>query len=175
MAAQDRYFSTDIVNGIYEGGDFPPAPHYKFLAAMDEPSLSVGDVRAETYRIIWLRSFDPPMVFRLIVLPDGTAILITKKTNGEGGYEPGKMVLNKETTIDKQETQELLKALKMTNFWTLPTFLSDFEVGFDGAHWVLEGKNGREYHLVDRWSGGEIRDWALLLMNMSGENLRPIY
>lgn len=181
VAAEERHFPPDIVDGIHERGDFPFAMYSKFLVAMDEPSLSATDLRAETYRILWLRSFDPPMVFRLIILSDGSAILVVKKTNGKGGFEPGKTVLNKQMTIDGRETRELLKTLEAVNFWSLPTLQapdpSGF-VGYDGADWIVEGKKGRQYHVVERRREGRpdpITGWALRVMKKSGENLKPIY
>jgi len=173
--ATERYFPPKT--GGDSWSDFPRAPYSKHLVAMDEPSLWTTDMRTETYRILWLRSFDAPMVFRLTVTADGTAILVTKKTDGEGSYEPGKMVVSKWTTIDREETQELLKALKLINFWYLPTLLPNFTDGYDGAHWIVEAKKGREYHVIDRWRDDRdpITDWALLVMKKSGENLKPIY
>lgn len=176
--ATERYFPPKT--GGDSWSDFPSAPYSKHLAAMDEPSLWTTNMRVETYRILWLRSFDPPMVFRLIILSDGSAILVVKKTNGEGGFEPGKMVLNKQMNIDRQETQELLKTLALANFWSLPTLPprdpSRF-VGYDGADWIVEGKKGRQYHVVDRHpeAPDPITDWALRVMKKSGENLEPIY
>jgi len=31
-------------------------------------------------------------------------------------------------------------------------------MGTDGAQWILEGKEHGKYHVVDRWSGGEIEN-----------------
>ncbi|WP_119389573.1 hypothetical protein [Taklimakanibacter lacteus] len=176
--AKQRYFPPKT--GGDRWSDFPSAPYSRHLAAMDEPSLWTTDMRAETYRILWLRSFDPPMVFRLIILSDGSAILVVKKTNGKGGFESGKIVLNKQMSIDRPETQELLKNLALANFWSLPTLPprdpSRF-VGLDGAHWIVEGKKDRQYHVADRRRDypDPITDWALRVMKKSGENLEPIY
>lgn len=176
--ATERYFPPKT--GGDSWSDFPSAPYSKHLAAMDEPSLWTTDMRAETYRILWLRSFDPPMVFRLIILSDGSAILVVKKTNGKGGFEPGKIVLNKQMNIDSRETQELLKTLALAKFWSLPTLAlphpSGF-VGYDGANWIVEGKKDRQYHVVDRRREypDPLTDWALRVMKKSGENLEPIY
>jgi hypothetical protein len=172
--AKDRYFAVTPLDKSQQLSDFHIAWYSKHLAAMNEPSLWIGPVKAETYRILWLRSFHAPMSFRFAIAPDGTSELITKITDGAGGYEPGKLVVNKATKIDKRETRILLDALELTNFWRLGTRTSGIG-GMDGAQWVVEGVKDGKYHIVDRWSGDYIMGWALLLMNKSGKDLKPIY
>lgn len=145
------------------------------LAAMNEPSLWRSSRKIETYRLLWLRSFDPPMAFRLVINTDGTSKLVTKKTDGQGDYEPGALALNKTTQIDKRETRILLEALTRIGFWDLPTDEDRSELGFDGSQWIIEGVKDGKYHRIERWNGGEIRDWALRLMRKSGEDLQPFY
>lgn len=145
------------------------------LTSMQEPSLWRSARKIETYRLLWLRSFDHPMAFRLIVKADGTSELVTKKTNGEGGHEPGALVLNKTTQIDARETRIILKALTRIGFWNLPADEGRGERGLDGSQWIIEGVKDGKYHRIDRRIGGEIKSWALLLMRKSGEDLEPIY
>lgn len=144
------------------------------LASMHEPSFWRSAREIETYRILWLRSFDPPMAFRLVINADGTSKLVTKKTNGQGGYEPGVLVLDKTTQIDKRETEILLEALTQIRFWNLPADEGRV-LGLDGSQWFIEGAKDGKYHMIERWNGGEIRDWALRVMTKSGEDLQPIY
>lgn len=171
--AKERYFRVTPLDKSQQLDDFHIAWYSKHLDAMDEPSLSVTIMRAETYRLLWLRSFHAPMVFRLTIGPDGTSELLTKKTDGEGGYEPGKLMKKITMPIDAKDTGILLAALEKVNFWNLPSQKTG--QGFDGAQWVLEGVTNGKYHVVDRWGGGEIKDWALFLMKKSGEDLEPIY
>lgn len=144
------------------------------LAAMSEPSLWRSTRKIETYRLLWLRSFEAPMAFRWIINSDGTSKLITKNTSGQGGFEPGTLMTNKTTQIDQKETEILHAALTLAKFWELPVSETG-EIGFDGSQWIIEGVKDGKYHRIDRWNGGEIRDWALLLMRKSGEDLEPIY
>jgi hypothetical protein len=144
------------------------------LASMHEPSLWRSARKIEIYRLLWLRSFDAPMAFRWIVKADGTSELVTKKTDGQGGYEPGTLVLNRSTQIDVRETRDLLVALTRLSFWDLPADEGG-ELGLDGSQWFIEGVKDGKYHQIKRWNGGEIKSWALLLMRKSGEDLGPIY
>jgi len=44
----------------------------------------------------------------------------------------------------------------MRDFWTTePTPLPNGAIGVDGARWILEGRHGRQYHVVDWWSPQE--------------------
>lgn len=115
------------------------------------------------------------MAFRWIAKADGTSELVTKKTDGQGGYEPGTLVLNKTTQIDKRETRILLEALTRIGFWNLPADEGRGELGLDGSQWFIEGVKDDKYHQIMRRNGGEIKSWALLLMRKSGADLQPIY
>lgn len=172
--AKERYFAVRPLDSSQQLDDFRITWYSKHLTAMDEPSLWLGDHKTETYRVLWLRTFHAPFVFRVTVRPDGTSELTTKKTDGLGGYDPGNIVTNKTTQIDRKETGTLVETLERTKFWNLPTNESALG-GTDGAQWIIEGVKDGKYHIVDRWGGGEINDWALLLMSKSGEDLHPIY
>lgn len=173
--ARERYFAVRPLDSSQQLDDFRIAWYSKHLAVMNEPSLWIGaGVRSETYRILWLRTFDAPMAFRVTIKPDGTSELVTKKTNGQGGYKPGTQVTKKTMQIDKNETEILLETLERKKFWDLATNEDGF-AGYDGARWIIEGVKNGKYHVVDRWGGGEFMGWALLLMRKSGEDLQPIY
>lgn len=170
--AKERYFAVRPLDSSQQLSDSRIAWYSKHLAAMGEPSLWLGDHKIETYRMLWLRTFHEPFVFRLTVRPDGTSELTTKKTDGHGGYEPGKIVINKTTEIDKKETEILLESLERTKFWDLR---DESGLGLDGAQWVIEGVKDGKYHVIDRHGGGSMMEWALRLMTKSGEDLQPIY
>lgn len=171
--AKERYFPVKPLDSDQPLDDFNVVWYSKHLAALEEPSLSSGDIKNETYRVLWLRTFHAPMSFRLTIMPDGTSELITKKTSGFGGYEPGELVINKTTEINKRETEILIETLGRTRFWDLSS--TESGMGLDGAQWVVEGAKAGKYHVVDRWDGGSVMGWSLLLMNKSGEDLQPIY
>lgn len=170
--AKEPYFPADIIDENAQRGWFPSSLYSRYLTAMNEPSL-IDAGEAEVYRILWLRTFHSPMVFRLTVKSDGTADLVTKKTNGLEAGEPGRLVVDAVTNITNQDTETFLSGLERTNFWNLTT--AEERRGFDGAYWLVEGVKGKKYHVVERWGGGDIMDWALSLMRKSGEDLRPIY
>jgi hypothetical protein len=137
----------------------------KYLAALKEPSL--GELSrqvpmAEVYRFLWLRSFDNPIAVRLIVTRDGGR-LISKMTSGQGGFEPGHLVLDRESQLSKEATDWFLAEVKHARFWDIPT-RDDSRVVLDGAEWIIEGVKQGRYHVVDR-SSPDPKDPAHVLGN----------
>lgn len=144
----------------------------RYLSAFKEPNLrhvSAG----ETFRFTWLRTFHRPIVIRAEKC-DGTAVLYWKTSNGAGGYETGKPSLTKSRELSSEEWARLTKVIRAGNFWDLPS-ASVGELGFDGAQWVLEANQSGQYHVVDRWGGGEIREMCLVLLRLTGMRVKDIY
>ncbi len=135
----------------------PDESYSKYLAALKEPSLgelSRQDAAAEVYRFLWLRSFDNPIAVRLVVTRDVTrdgGRLIAKMTSGQGGFEPGHLVLNRESRLSKEATAWFLAEVKHARFWDVPT-RDDSRAKPDGAQWIVEGVKQGRYHVVDRSS-----------------------
>ena len=124
----------------------------KFLFAMQEPSLYHESDDIETYRLTWLRSFDNPIVIR-IIKQHGTFTVILKLCNGRGGYDPGELVVNLSRTISCMDWEVFQEHLATIDFWSMETW--EDIIGFDGAEWLLEGQRDGHYHLVSRWSPKE--------------------
>jgi hypothetical protein len=125
----------------------------KHLVALKEPSLwelSQRDPHAEAYRFLYLRSFDNPIAIRLIVTRDGGR-LISKQTSGQGGFEPGHLILNRESRLSKEATAWFLAEVKHARFWAVPT-RDGSRVVLDGAQWIIEGIKEGRYHIIDRSS-----------------------
>ena len=156
--AQVRYFPPD----------FPVNWYGKHLSALKEPSLwkSSKNQRTQSYRFLWLRTFNHPIAIRIDVNVDGTSLLTTKMTSGAGGYEPGTLIQNDTATLTREETNRFLGQIEGHNFWRMPS-IEETAGGPDGAHWIIEGVRDGTYHVVDRWSPevGEIRSLGLFMVN----------
>ena len=96
-------------------------------------------------------------------------------TTGAGGYEPGRLKTNLVKTIEKDVINEFLEIVKDEGFWELPTKIED--MGLDGSQWIIEGRKGYDYHIVDRWSPekGAVRRIGTYLINISGLKVKEIY
>ncbi len=177
-AAQTKYFPDRAFCGPHETGTCDRW-YAKHLRAMREPSLwkSSKDTSKQSYRFLWLRTFHHPVSARLEVAKDGTAQLFVKVLSGQGGYEPGHAILNRNSKVSKEAVDHFLELLQKADFWNLPTEEPETNViGNDGAQWIIEGVTGGRYHVVDRWSPdeGSFRKAALFLALNLGE-LNPRY
>ncbi len=136
------------------------------LDALQEPSLyrMVKSPSAESYRFLWLRSFNNPIAVRLDPKPDGTSVLTTKVANGSGGFRPGVLTENETRVLTKEQTQSFLSKVNEVGFWEAPNPVND-QRGTDGSQWIIEGVKGGRYHVVARWSPtkGVARQLGMLL------------
>jgi hypothetical protein len=136
----------------------------KFLTALEEPVLR-DSLPGLIYRFTWLRSFDNPIVIGLIN-NNNHCSLYWKVSDGAGGYEPGKLVINKSRELTQKECNGFIRKVNSMKFWDIATPDSEAP-GFDGAEWVLEGKEPMHYHFVYRWSDSEIKGICLELLKMT--------
>ncbi len=139
----------------------------KHLAAMSEPALLSSKGKDESYRFLWMRTFHHPVIIRLERSGD-KRILIVKELNGAGGYNPGKLIVNRIRSLTKSEWDEFARRVAQACFWRLP--MEDGIEGNDGASWILEGYRQGCYHAVNRWSPADddYRECCLYLLKISG-------
>ena len=171
LSAQTQYFlrrAFCATNLPQENCDrwYPP-----YLTAMNEPSLwdRSKDSATESYRFLWLRTFHHPAALRLELAPDGSGVLTVKVLSGQGGYDPGDLIENREVRVDKVKLKRFFDLLSAARFWDLPSEdQNPNEIVNDGAQWIVEGAREGHYHVVDRVSPrrGPYRDIALLLMKL---------
>jgi len=159
MILSDTMFNNRI-------DSFRNAWYSKHLRAMREPVIYSDKTNKEVIRFTWLRTFHEPIVIR-IVNNNGFYSIYLKKTNGQGGYKTGILVVAEKNHLDSEKWNDIIKKLNESGFWKMPTNVPDF--GLDGAQWVLEAKIGGKYHVVDRWAGyeSEIGQFCLDLLKMT--------
>ena len=162
---QRNYFPP----GAFDENQFKVQWYSKFLKAMDEPSLWDGSQiqKVQTYRFLWLRSFHHPVSVGVVINPDGTGLLITKISDGHGGYEPGRLITNQTQKLGHDQTKWVLDRVEKLNFWAIPTDPPNSKVvGMDGARWIVEGAKDGTYHVVDRWSPhkGEVHSFGTFML-----------
>ncbi|MBO9632420.1 MAG: hypothetical protein J7578_04835 [Chitinophagaceae bacterium] len=147
----------------------------RMLSAMKEPVLANLEEDKEVIRFTWLRTFHHPVAIR--IQKEKNKITLTAKVlNGAGGYEPGKIILNKTIKINEEKWKELQAGLGQIHFFKLPTEID--ELGFDGSEWILEVATKHNYHFIARWSPGpksEYGKYCLQLLTLSGIHEKEIY
>jgi hypothetical protein len=167
--AQQQFFPNKVFGETPELDNGTSKWYSSQLRALQEPSLWAlsKTESSQSYRFLWLRTWDHPISVRFDVNDDGTGRLVTKMSSGTGGYDPGKLVLDHTRQITKEQTASLLLKVETAAFWGLPT--NETTGGRDGAKWIIEGVHQGDYHIVDRWSprSGPVRDVALQLMHLA--------
>ena len=165
-------------NAFNDSDNFTIDWYSKHLLAMTEPSmLTRTDCAVESYRFVWLRTFHQPIAVR-VWRANGRHYLVVKELSGQGGYEPGRIVVTRLRSLAEAEWINLKRQLSQISFWNLPTEQSTVKnpdgsltVGVDGAEWIIEGLQNGKYHVTSRWSAkGKYRKVCLYLLRLS--NLR---
>jgi hypothetical protein len=123
----------------------------KVLGAMQEPSLSCGSSRNQTFRFVLIPTFQAPAYVRVQLSSRG-GVVWSGVLSGAGGYDPGQVMHSTQRALLDAERHDLLQAITRANFWQAPT--NEPTDGFDGTQWVLEGRSGAVYHVVQRWMPG---------------------
>jgi hypothetical protein len=146
------------------------------LRKMLEPSLSCGDAPGDTFRFTWLRSFHPPVTVRVFA-GSRSAEIVAVLMSGSGGYAPAAAVDQTHRALSPREWKNLNDALVQSDFWNLPPWRG--RGGPDGAQWIVEGRVGLRYHVVNRWAprSGNFRDLGLLFLKLAKLSIseREIY
>ncbi|HET6557031.1 MAG TPA: hypothetical protein VFG54_06920 [Prolixibacteraceae bacterium] len=137
------------------------------LKAMNEPIMYKDYWVDNSFRFTWLRTFHNPIAIRID--KDKEQILLTwKECDGAGGYEPGKIIVDKQKKLSENEWKEFQRMISKIDFWEMPTTLDEIP-GSDGSQWILEGIKEGEYHVVDRWTprGSEYAKCCGFLLNLT--------
>jgi hypothetical protein len=160
--------------------DFERAWYSRQLAAAREPSLygaSQGSTppTAATLRFTWLRSFHAPVVVRIETIGPTNHRLIAKQLSGAGGYDPGEVSRTVERPLTSDEAGRLRSVVARASVFDIPP--DPCGGGCDGAQWIFEAVEGRDYRFVSLWTPrrGPARDLGELLMKFTGWDFEWIY
>jgi hypothetical protein len=126
--------------------------------------LSQKDSSSTVYRFLWLPTFDHPVSVR-IMRSGESAVLHVVQLDGRGGYEPGKIAVNKIAKLSGKQWDEFQRRLDKAKFWSMPTE-DEGTQGTDGDQLILEGVKAGKYHIVDRWSPDSEANYVDLCRHM---------
>lgn len=148
--ADDSYFPIKTKSGGEGVTAFESKWYGKSLERMREPRLPglAKDVNAEVYRIMILPTWGKPIAVR--VQRHGELYsLSARRLDGQGGYDPGKLVESKNSELSTEDSKTLELLIQKVSFFQLPT--DDDVFGHDGDEWIIEGVSQGKYHVVVRW------------------------
>jgi hypothetical protein len=145
-----RYFPVGTFGA--RGSDLLVREWYsKHLVAMGELSLSCGVLEdTETYRFLWLRTWQNPVAVRVFQRGDDFG-LEAVVLDGAGGYDPGKVSRRVTRALSRDEWQMVIAEVQTIQFWHMAT--TGGNIGADGAQLIVEARRDGRYHIVDRWEG----------------------
>jgi hypothetical protein len=132
VRAEERFFPDLVFDANKEHNDFIVDWYSKHLKAMKEPSLwklCEKDRSATVYRLLWLPTFDRPVSVRLVRRSEG-AVLYAVLLDGRGGYEPGKIKVNKCMKINGKQWKEFQRLLDKVKKLSENTCSSHMRTGF---------------------------------------------
>ena len=153
LDSTQNYYPYDVFTdtSMFVGSDtFLITWYSRHLFALQEPLIFNKPSAKEIYRFTWLRSFHNPIAVRIEKGVDNIVHLFWKQSDGSGGYEPGKIVVNNSKRLNLRQWNKFTSIIDSIDYWNLKT--NDTRIGNDGARWVLEGAFPEKYHVVDRWS-----------------------
>lgn len=139
--------SPKIIEGVQD--TFVVRWYSEHLYAMKEPLLFNKNLNKEVYRFTWLRTFHNPIAIRIENIGKNYK-LTWKLCDGAGGYEPGKLTINKSVEINPDKWDMFKSKLDSLDYWNMN--LGRMSIGTDGSEWILEGVNKEKYNVVTIWS-----------------------
>ena len=137
------------------------------LSALAEPclyNLSIPE-KYEVYRFTWLRSFDHPIVVRVVKSCEEYNIY-WKIGKGSGGYKPEGIRECGKRELTKKEWNEFKEVFERIKFDELPH--SDYQPSCDGAIWTLEKANSNYYKAYNTKEPYKIGKLCMLMIKMTG-------
>ena len=102
---------------------------------------------ASTIRLLTLPTFDAPTLVRVERHASYTAVT-SKRTNGRGGYGPGRVTLDQQSEHDTALFSEAQHLLEEIGYWNWPAL--DNAVVLDGTCYVIESVIDGKYHAIER-------------------------
>ncbi len=127
---------------------FPSEWYASSLAQLGEPGTHDLPPADEEYRAVWLRSFDEPIVVRVVRRGTSYSVITAQGTRRDS------------VALSFDRWDLLHRRGAMEEFWSDSVFEGQSRRGLDGAHWILEGQRGSEYQIRDWWSPREDTEGA---------------
>jgi len=162
----EKDFKINIMNSI-SYGYFLYYWYMNILTSINESSIFQDSTGLSMFRFTCLRSFEDDIVIRL-EKSDNKISLYWTKINNKTENDTGKRFYKGEKKLSEKQWKKFIDLLNEINYWNLSPQID--RLGFDGARWILEGKMGKKYHLVDRWSpeGGDYKRCCRYVMKLAG-------
>lgn len=156
----------------------------KYFELIDEQDLRFNlDPNSTVYRFYWRRAFEPNDILIRISKNYSEVELVYKiikvASASPNVKDTTELLSVTKRIISKEEWQKFESLVNKSYFWQLGP---NFDYGFDGSFWTLEGathyQNGTiNYHVFSKWSPekNDFREACEYLISLSGEDYGEIY
>lgn len=157
----ERLVPSDTQRDARVRGDYS-----RYLRAMREPSLSCGETQGEVYRLLRLAPTGAPIAVRA-TRSSASAELSVIELETPTWKGPGRITKDTKARLTDGQWRNIMTSVEASQFWNLETYeRRDLD---DGSAWILEGRRGSAYHVVERTSpqGGPFKDVCLALLRLA--------
>jgi hypothetical protein len=171
-----NYFPDRTFKPSVDGTSFMEKGLAFNLGELGEESYYVRrtDPATHIYRFLWDRSFEPKIVVRLEVAPNGSAKLVSRHhASNNVGRD---IVTERLQNLPARDAAKLVKLFEERGFWTAPA--DDNIYGIDGSDWLFEGCREGRYHVVKIYTpenGNPLKSLGLDLLEKAGFWRGPVY
>ena len=98
---------------------------------------------------MWLRSFDDPIIVRIVLEPNNMRVVTSQATLAPN--DDLSNVRRDSSSLRATTWDSFLERTSLREFWTTNVPKSGL-LGLDGAQWIMEFRDGPRYRAVDWWS-----------------------
>lgn len=138
---------------------------YEVMYDLKEPSLYNYIGNGEAIRLVWLRSFENPVLIRLNNFNDTVYANIKELNLKVNENNVPRIIKDTIIVLDKEIWTQAVSILQDNNFWSTPVEDTSFLKSNvkDGTPWLLECRLRSKYHFINRWDGGSMSSKELNL------------
>ncbi len=124
-------------------------------------------------RFSYIPSFSPSIFIRIHKVGE-SYVLVAKRMDGAGGYEPGSIASSKEISLSRKEVAEFRRLLSEEALFEEQA--DPCSRGFDGSEWLFELVDPQGYRMVKRWSPTDGAGYELgqHLLHLVGWNIEEL-
>lgn len=164
------YFSSDSLllkkNAFQDvQGYYTQRNAYEVMYDLKEPSLYNYTGNGEAIRLVWLRSFEHPVLIRLNNFNDTVYANIKELNLKVNENNIPRIIKDTIVVLDKAIWKQAVSILEGNNFWSTPVEDTSFLKSNvkDRAPWFLECRLHNKYHCINRWDDGSMSSKELNL------------
>jgi len=137
--------------------DYCKASYDDVIAQLGQDSIleSVDSSGAVAeYRVLYDMSLWGYFYFSVLVFDDGTG-LFTYMQHYWQDFESGEMLVDEQRKLTRKDVKRIQNAIRVNQFWDIPTIHPAEEVGCDGRSIEIEGYEDGETHYITMWEPDE--------------------